>query len=327
MNEYKMQQNQLNKQLENRKARPVLVLTGPTASGKTAVAVRICQELQGEIVSADSMQIYLNMDIGTAKATAAEQKLVPHHMIDICEPGTSFSVAAYLERAEKAIAEIQKKGKLAVVCGGTGQYLSALMEGLQFSDVPVDFELRAQLEKRAEAEGLSALWNALCQIDPDAAQKIAETDQKRIVRAMELYIQTGMVKSEHNRRSREKGPRFRFIGFCLNHERSILYQRINQRVDQMIEQGLAAEVKTLIDRGIADDSNCMQAIGYKEMLDYLRGNQTLEDAASAIKQSSRRYAKRQLTWFRRMENLTWLNDLAADEAAHIIIEKIQSECI
>ena len=320
-------QDQFSHQPEDSQTPPVVILTGPTASGKTAVAIKVCQALDGEIVSADSMQIYQGMDIGTAKATAFEQKEIPHYLIDICKPGTPFSVAAYLERAEEAISEIQHRGKLAVVCGGTGQYLSALMEGLQFSDVPVDYTLREQLVQRAESEGLSALWTALHQIDPLAAEKIAQTDQKRIVRAMELYIQTGMCKSEHNRRSREKGPRFHFISYCLNHERAVLYHRINERVDQMIELGLADEVRQLVDRGIADNSNCMQAIGYKEMLGYLRGHQSLEIAVANIKQSSRRYAKRQLTWFRRMENLTWLNDLPTDAAAQTIISQLGSKII
>ncbi len=301
-------------------ASEVIVITGPTASGKTSAAIQLCRKIKGEIISADSMQIYCGMDIGLAKATEEEQGKVPHHLINICRPGTSFSVAAYQERAVSLIRNIQSKGRVPVVCGGTGQYLSALTKGLQFTQVPVDLTLRDQLYQRAESEGLSALWQALHQVDPEAAVKIAPSDQKRIVRALELYIQTGLNKSEHIRRSREQGPPFVFISYCLTHDRQILYDRINQRVDDMIEQGLADEVKKLIDQQIPVDSTCMQAIGYKEMFAYLHGTQSLETCSDAIKQASRRYAKRQLTWFRRMDRLIWLHDMEPDQAARLIAD-------
>ncbi len=300
--------------------REVIVIAGPTASGKTSTAIQLCRKIKGEIISADSMQIYCGMDIGTAKATIEEQKMVPHHLIDICRPGTSFSVAAYQERAVELIRKIQSKGKVPVVCGGTGQYLSALILGLQFTQVPVDLTLRGQLNQRAKMEGLSALWQALYQVDPDAAVKIAQSDQKRIVRALELYIQTGLSKSEHIRRSKEQGPSFSFISYCLTHDRPVLYERINQRVEAMLDQGLADEVKKLIDQKIPIESTCMQAIGYKEVFAFLNGAQSLESCSAAIKQASRRYAKRQLTWFRRMDRLTWFHNTDPGQTAQLIAD-------
>lgn len=296
---------------------PVINITGPTASGKTAAALALCHQLGGEIVSADSMQIYRGMDIGTAKATASEQTEIPHHLIDIREPGEPFSVAQYRQIAEDTLREIRSRGRLAIVCGGTGQYISALLDGLVFSDVPSDDALKKRLKERADAEGLASLREELITIDPQAAETIAANDRRRTLRALELYYLTGITKTEHNRRSR-RGPLYPYISFCLTHDRSILYDRINRRVDAMLDAGLIAEVEGLLDRGIDPDSSCLQAIGYKEMMAYLKGQLSLDQAVDQIKMNSRRYAKRQLTWMRKIPSLIWLDNLSPDDAVHQI---------
>lgn len=292
---------------------PVLVITGPTASGKTSAAIQLAEKLDGEIISADSMQVYRGMDIGTAKATRDEQARVPHHLLDIRSPGESFSVAEYQSLATDTIKAIQARGKSVIISGGTGQYLSAMMEGLVYSPASVNLDLREQLNHEVEAEGLEKLWRQLTLIDPEAAARLAPTDQKRIIRALEVYRQTGETISAHQARSHQAGPAFTYIGFCLNHERSLLYERINRRVDTMIDTGLLDEVKWLVGLGLPAGSTCLQAIGYKELIRHLDGQLSLPDAIPLIQQSSRRYAKRQLTWFRKMANMMWLENKETDD--------------
>lgn len=291
-----------------RSNQPVLVITGPTASGKTKVAIQLAEKLGGEIISADSMQVYRHMDIGTAKASHDEQSRVRHHLIDICEPGESFSVAEYQLLATQSVIDIQQRGKVAIFCGGTGQYLSAMMEGLVYSPASVDYDLREQLAKEADIKGLDFLRLQLMQIDPETAARVAPTDRKRIIRALEVYHQTGETLSIHHARSHSEGPAFTYRGFCLNHNRSLLYARIDQRVETMVESGLISEVKHLLSLGLPPGSTCLQAIGYKEMIHHLNGHSSLPEAVALIQQSSRRYAKRQLTWFRKMANLTWFEN-------------------
>ncbi len=297
--------------------KPVIVVTGPTASGKTSTALLICQALDGEIVSADSMQIYRGMDIGTAKATPAEQHLVRHHLLDIREPGERYSVADYKIDATTAIQDIYNRGCWPVLCGGTGQYLSAIIEGLTFSAVPTDLELRERLNQEAQAKGIEVLIEKLRQLDPDSATRLAPGDQKRIVRALEINLQTGHTLAYQNEKSRQLEPDFCFEVYGLGHDRLLLYERINHRVLEMVSQGLEQEVRSLITR-LSPDSNCLQAIGYKEMLPFLNGQVSREEAIANIQQATRRYAKRQMTWFRKLPGLTWLMNQTPEENAKII---------
>ncbi|HAL73833.1 MAG TPA: tRNA (adenosine(37)-N6)-dimethylallyltransferase MiaA, partial [Clostridiales bacterium] len=275
---------------------PVLVIAGPTASGKTETALLVCEAIGGEIVSADSMQIYRGMDIGTAKATWDEQKRVPHHLIDIRNPGERYSVADYKRDATAAIRDIYARNRRPVVCGGTGQYLSALIEGLSFSDDALDLNLRIELNRQADLTGLSALYTRLQQVDPVSAARLAPADRKRIIRALEVFEKTGLTINQQNEQSRLNGPDFSFEIFGLSHDRPLLYERINRRVESMVSAGLADEVRQLLAQGTSQDSTCLQAIGYKEMLPFCRGEINLADAIASIQQATRRYAKRQMTW-------------------------------
>lgn len=299
-----------------------MVVAGPTASGKTESALLVAEILGGEIISADSMQIYRYMDIGTAKATQEEQGRVPHHLINIRNPGESFSVAEYQVLATEAIHDVQRRGKLAILCGGTGQYLCALMQGLIFSPAAVDPVLRQQLEREADEHGLESLWSQLLQSDPATAARLSPADRKRIIRALEVQHQTGEPMSLHNARSREAGPEFTYIGFCLTHDRPVLYQRIDQRVELMIERGLIDEVRYLLTLNLPAGSTCLQAIGYKELISSMQNGRTCDEAIATIQQASRRYAKRQLTWFRKMENMIWLENMTPTEAAGVMIDRI-----
>ncbi|NLO36695.1 MAG: tRNA (adenosine(37)-N6)-dimethylallyltransferase MiaA [Clostridiaceae bacterium] len=293
---------------------PVILITGPTASGKSALALRLAEWLDGEIVSADSMQIYRGMDIGTAKATPAERARVVHHLLDIREPGEPFSVVDYQREASAAIRQIQTRGKTAVLCGGTGQYLSALTDGLTFASAGADPAVRAELEQLAARDGSEALWQKLAALDPASAGRIQPGDKKRLVRALEVSVLTGRPMSEHLARSRDRAPEFAFNSFCLNHDRPELYRRIDQRVRDMVERGLVEEVRALLARPLPAGSTCLQAIGYKELAETIAGSQPLSEAVARIQQATRRYAKRQLTWFRKMKGLIWLENMGADDA-------------
>lgn len=301
--------------------KPVLVIAGPTASGKTETALFVCEAIGGEIVSADSMQIYKGMDIGTAKATPAEQARVRHHLIDIRCPGERYSVADYKRDASAAIRDIYARGRRPVICGGTGQYISALVDGLVFSDQVPDLDLRNQLNRQADLDGLPVLYEKLQQIDPAGAARLAPADRKRIIRALEIHAQTGLTVDQQNELSRKEGPDFCFDIYGLSHDRPILYERINQRVENMIALGLAHEVEKLLEQGSCVNSTCMQAIGYKEMIPYCLGEISLPDCIARIQQATRRYAKRQLTWFRKINDLKWLFNRQPLENAKIILEK------
>ena len=299
---------------------PVIVITGPTASGKSAVAIGLAERLSGEIVSADSMQVYRGMDIGTAKATAAERARVVHHLLDIREPGEPFSVVDYQREASDAIRQIQARGRTAILCGGTGQYLNALIEGITFAPAGADPALRAELERRAECTGVAGLWDELEQLDPASAARIAPGDKKRLIRALEVCRLTGRPMSDHVARSHETEPAFTFRSFCLNHDRAVLYRRIDQRDLDMHGQGLLEEVRSLLARPLPSGSTCLQAIGYKELSETITGSQPLSEAVERIQQASRRYAKRQLTWFRKMKNLIWLENMETGDAiSHIMV--------
>lgn len=279
----------------------LIVIAGPTASGKSAAALGVAEALGGEIVSADSMQVYRRMDIGTAKPSAAEQRAVPHHMIDVCEPGEPYSLAQYTEQARRVIAQIGERGTLPILCGGTGLYIDTLVDGIALPDSTDDAKVRADLTERAGREGASALWNELYAADPESAEKIHPNNVRRVIRALGIYLSTGVPKSEWDRRSVAAGPVYDTVYFVIGWSpRQRLYERIDRRVDGMLAAGLETEARALYEEGVlTPDSVGGQAIGYKELVPYFEGRITLDEAVASIKQATRRYAKRQETWFRR----------------------------
>ncbi|MDF2566618.1 MAG: miaA [Oscillospiraceae bacterium] len=284
---------------------PLLVITGPTASGKTALSIRLAKEYNAEIVSADSMQIYKGMDIATAKPSEEEMEGVPHHLLSFLECDKKFSVVDYVKLAKQKIQEIADKGKLPIVVGGTGLYIHSLIDNITFSDESGDESIRRALEKRAEEEGSQILLDELTRIDPEFAAKLHKNNVIRIIRALEIYQSTGITMTEHQRRSRANPSEYDVCIIGLNYNsRQILYDRINKRVDIMIEQGLLGEAKEILSN--SDLKTALQAIGYKELEGYFKGEITLEEAVDKIKQESRRYAKRQLTWFRRDQRIHWV---------------------
>ena len=285
----------------------IIAVAGPTASGKSALALELCKRLDGELVSLDSMQIYRGLDIGTAKPTKAEQAEVRHHMIDICAPTENFSAAEFAERAHKVIADVQSRGKKVVLCGGTGLYLDTVLGRLDFGEIESDEKLRDELIAFAEKNGAEALHEKLREIDPQAAEKIHPNNVRRVARAIEIYELTGKTRTEHDREAISDSPYDSLIIGLDYDDREVLYNRINRRVDIMIEEGLEGEVRSLVSRGLLSaDSTAGQAIGYKEMLGDIAGDCSLGDAVEKIKLGTRRYAKRQLTWLRRNPNINWL---------------------
>ena len=285
----------------------IIAVAGPTASGKSALALELCKRLDGELISLDSMQIYRGLEIGTAKPTKAEQAEVRHHMIDICEPTENFSAAEFAERAHKVIADVRSRGKRAVLCGGTGLYLDTVLGRLDFGEIESDEKLRGELIAFAEKNGAEALHERLRGIDPQAAEKIHKNNVRRVARAIEIYELTGKTKTEHDREAISDSPYESLIIGLDYDDREVLYSRINRRVDAMIEAGLEGEVRSLVSRGLLSaESTAGQAIGYKEMLGYIAGDCSLGDAVEKIKLGTRRYAKRQLTWLRRNQDINWL---------------------
>ncbi len=284
----------------------IICIAGPTASGKTALAVELAKEFHGEVVSCDSMQVYRSMDIGTAKPAKEEMQGIPHHMLDVAEPDEDFSVSRYCEMATPIVDDILSRGKTVIIAGGTGLYMDALIRGNDFAPYPATGR-REELEARADAEGIQALMDWLMEIDPEAAAKLHLSDRKRIIRALEVYLETGETITAHNRKTQAIPPRYQPLWLGLDFaERSVLYDRIDRRVDIMLEMGLIDEIQGLLDTGIPKKCTAMQAIGYKEFLAAMDGRCTIADAAAEVKKSSRHYAKRQLTWFRRNENMHWL---------------------
>lgn len=285
----------------------IVVITGPTASGKTALGVALCQKLGGEVVSADSMQIYRGMDIGTAKATAEEVRQCPHHMIDVAEPGEPWSVARYAQEASRCCDDILSRGKTPIITGGTGLYIDSLISGRDFADQG-DGEVRERLGAEYDSLGGEEMLRRLELVDAQRARKLHPSDKRRIVRALEIYELTGLTATEHDERTRAMPPRYDAARIVLNYaERGALYKRIDERVDQMVARGLFEEVKSLLQSGVDDSATAMQAIGYKEPAMALRGEISQAEAIELIKQGSRRYAKRQLTWFRRWESAYWIS--------------------
>ena len=288
----------------------VIVICGPTASGKTALSIELAKQIHGEIVSCDSMQIYQDMNIGTAKPTPEEMQGIQHYLIGYVSPEQRYSVADYKADAKKAIKEIIKKGKMPIVVGGTGLYLDSLIYEIEYQDIQLDEEYRKKLEEEVEEKGLEALYERAKQIDAIAIEKISPNDKKRILRILEIYHATGRTKTEQEIESRKKEVEYDYKVYALDWDRQTLYDRINKRVDMMIEQGLIEEVKQILDK-YDTFPTAMQGLGYKEVVDYLKGDLTKEEMIEKIKMESRRYAKRQLTWFRKNKQTIWLN--AADD--------------
>lgn len=275
--------------------------------GKTQLSLRLAEELDGEIVSADSMQVYKFMDIGTAKPTPEERRRIPHHLLDVCLPNESFSVARYQRLAWDAIANIHRRGRFPILTGGTGLYVQAVVDGLNFPPQPSDKQYRAKLQALAQEEGPEAVHRLLQRVDPETASRIHPNNLRRVVRALEICRCTGRPMSAHLKEEPRQKPPYDLHMYGLTRDRSELYERINRRVDEMIAAGLVAEVKVLVEMGFAEGKTALQALGYKEILAYLQGLLTFEEAVELLKRDTRRYAKRQLTWFRRDRRIRWFN--------------------
>ncbi len=307
---------------------PIICIAGPTASGKTALAVELAKLTDGEVVSCDSMQVYKRMNIGTAKPTAEEMQGIPHHMLSVAEPWEDFSVSRYCQMASPIVDDIVARGKTAIIAGGTGLYMDALIKGNDFAPCPATGR-RQELEELADREGIEAVIAQLQQVDPESAQRLHPSDRKRIIRAMEVYLETGESITEHNRKTQAIPPRYSPVWFALEDEnRADLYARIDARVDIMLEMGLIEEIKSLLAEGISPQATAMQAIGYKEFVGALQGQCSIEEAAAQVQQSSRKYAKRQLTWFRRNKDIHWLRREPGESTAQILSKarQILGEC-
>lgn len=287
--------------------KPLVVIVGPTAVGKTKLSIELAKVLNGEIVSADSMQIYRYMDIGTAKPTVEERQGIPHHMIDVIDPGQEFSVAEYQRLATQAIDDIHSRGKLPIVVGGTGLYIKSLLYPMNFTDASYDPELRKELQLQAEIMGKEYLHSKLQAVDPKTAARLHPNDVRRVIRALEVYHLTGKPMSEYDQGLEQMDYKYNVAIIGLTMDRAKLYQRINQRVDEMMKNGLLDEVKRMLEMGYTRDMISMQGLGYKELMEYLEGRVSLEEAIEVLKRETRRYAKRQLTWFRAQKDMAWVN--------------------
>lgn len=287
--------------------RPLIILTGPTAVGKTSLSLSLAKELDGEIVSADSMQVYRYMNIGTAKIREEERQGIPHHLIDVLDPWEDFNVVRFQKMAREALEEIWERGHIPLVTGGTGFYIQALLYDIHFTENNEDSSLRKDLENYARENGAEALHSRLAEVDEKAASQIHFNNVKRVIRALEFYYQTGKKISEHNEEERKRTSPYDFKYFVLNDEREHLYARINQRVDLMMEEGLVEEVQKLKEMGCDSTMVSMQGLGYKEILSYLEGECTLDEAVYKIKRDTRHFAKRQITWFKRERDVIWLH--------------------
>lgn len=293
--------------MEDTKKKPMVILTGPTAVGKTALSIELAKRINGVIISADSMQVYKHMDIGSAKITKEEMQGVKHYLIDELEPDEEFHVVKFVQLAKKYLEEIYAEGKIPIVTGGTGFYIQALLYDIDFTEQESDTAYREELERLAKEQGNEALHAMLAEVDPASAEAIHANNVKRVIRALEFYHLTGNRISEHNEKERQKTSPYQFAYFVLTDDRAKLYERIDRRVDLMIEQGLVEEVKQLKQLGCHRDMVAMQGLGYKEILAYLEGEYTLEQAIYIIKRETRHFAKRQLTWFKREREVCWWN--------------------
>lgn len=296
----------------------IICIAGPTASGKTALSIALAKELGGEIISCDSMQVYKRMDIGTAKPTTEEMDNIPHHMLSVAEPWEDFSVGKYCEMATPILDDILARGKTAIIVGGTGLYMDALIRGNAFAPVPATGR-REELEQLASSRGIEAVIQQLRSVDPESAERLHPSDQKRIIRALEVYLETGETITEHNRKTQLLPPRYEPVWFALEDaDRATLYERIDRRVEAMLEQGLLEEIQDLLKEGVPEKCTAMQAIGYKEFVDAIKDRSSMETATALVQQSSRKYAKRQLTWFRRNPAIHWLRREENETTAQIL---------
>ena len=286
--------------------KPLVILTGPTAVGKTALSVSLAKAIGGEIISADSMQVYRHMDIGSAKVTKEEMQGVPHHLIDVLEPTEEFNVVLFQQMARQAAEEILGREHIPILVGGTGFYIQALLYDIDFTENDEDTALRRSLEETAEREGPEVLYERLRAVDPESCENIHAHNIKRVIRAIEFYVKTGKKISDHNREQRQNSPSYRSAYFVLNDDRDVIYRRIDARVDLMMEQGLVEEVRALQAMGCHRGMVSMQGLGYKEILSYLEGEMSLDEAVYRIKRDTRHFAKRQLTWFRREKEVIWI---------------------
>ncbi len=304
----------------------IICIAGPTASGKTALAVELAKELNGEVISCDSMQVYRRMTIGTAKPTVDEMQGIVHHMIDVADPEEDFSVSRYCAMATPILDDILARGKTAIIAGGTGLYMDALIRGNDFAPYPSTVA-RERLEALADELGMEFMLERLRSIDPEAAQRLHIADRKRIIRALEVYDETGETITAHNKRTQAIPPRYAPLWLGLDFDpRQALYDRIDQRVGLMLEQGLIQEIQELLDSGVSANCTALQAIGYKEFVAALAGQESIASAADQVRQSSRRYAKRQLTWFRRNKSMNWLIRHPGEGAEEILARARQLSC-
>lgn len=298
--------------------KPIIILTGPTAVGKTALSIALAKAIDGEIISADSMQVYKQMDIGSAKITKDEMEGVPHHLVDVLDPQEGFDVCRFQSMAKEALAGIYERGRVPIVVGGTGFYIQALLYDIDFTETKEDTAYRRELSELARTKGNHVLHEMLKQVDPESAEAIHENNVKRVIRALEFYQETGEKISAHNEQQRLHESPYQFCYFVLTDDRKILYERIDERVDLMLEQGLVAEVQALKEQGCRADTVSMKGLGYKEILAYLDGQISLEEAVYIIKRDTRHFAKRQLTWFRRERDVIWLDRQAYQDEASIL---------
>ena len=305
--------------------KPLVILTGPTAVGKTKASIGLAKAIGGEIISADSMQVYKQMNIGSAKIKPSEMDGIPHYLVDILEPDEEFHVVLFQQMAKQAIQKIYEKGKIPILVGGTGFYIQAVLYDIDFSENEKDTSYREELEKLAQTKGAEYLHDRLREVDEKSAQDIHANNVKRVIRALEYFHQTGEKISEHNEEQRKKVSPYNFSYFVLNDERAHLYEKINLRVDQMINEGLVREVQSLKEKGYTRDMVSMQGLGYKEMLDYLDNKCSLEEAVEIIKRDTRHFAKRQITWFKRESDVTWIDKKEYDYNGERILKAMLQE--
>ena len=306
--------------------KPLIVLTGPTAVGKTSLSIALARAVEGEIISADSMQVYKHMDIGSAKIKKEEMEGIPHYLIDVLEPDEEFHVVRFQEMAQEAMKEIYSKGKIPILTGGTGFYIQAVVKDIDFSQDTEKSSVRERLENLAQEKGGEYLHELLAQRDPESAEKIHPNNIKRVIRALEYYELTGEKISLHNEREGEKVSPYNTAYFVLNDHRERLYEKIDRRVDQMLDEGLVEEVRRLAQMGYTRDMVSMQGLGYKEILAYLEGEYSLEEAVYVLKRDTRHFAKRQLTWYRREKDVIWVNKPDFDYDDKKILEYILENC-